>query len=260
MSAGCEPGFLGIAHRAYSPGGQVSADLSLPAGVTNERFADRRRLLAAFDACRRQADSSGTMAGMDAFQQQAFDLVTSGRIREALNIGREPERIQEKYDGVEQFLKTRRLIEAGVGCVTLSVGEWDTHKNNFKELKAKLPVLDRGVSALLDDLYERGLMEDVVVLLWGEFGRTPRVNAEAGRDHWPSVMSALIAGGGLQMGRAIGITSARGERPSDDACTVQQVLATVYRIIGIDPDRPVLDSVGRPVFLLEDRTYIRGLT
>jgi hypothetical protein len=260
MNAGCEPGFLGISHRPYSPGGQAHADLQLPSGVTTERFADRRRLLAAFDACRRDAEDAGTIGGLDAFQQQAFELVTSGRIRDALAIGHEPETTLARYDGVEQFLKARRLIEAGVGCVTLSVGEWDTHKDNFKRLKDTLPDFDHGLSALIGDLHERGLANDVVVVACGEFGRTPRVNAEAGRDHWTPVMSAVVAGGGLPMGQVVGATSPWGDRPMEGTCTVQQVLATVYRFLGIDLARPLLNGAGRPIYLLDDSAPIRGLT
>jgi uncharacterized protein (DUF1501 family) len=167
--------------------------------------------------------------------------------------------VLERYSGVEPFLKARRLVEAGVGCVTLSVGEWDTHKGNFARLKEDLPALDQGLSALIADLHDRGLAEETVVVAWGEFGRTPRVNAEAGRDHWTPVMSALVAGGGLRAGVVVGATTARGDQPRAGACSVQQVLATVYAAVGIDPGATLPDRAGRPVYLLQDRTPIGDL-
>jgi uncharacterized protein (DUF1501 family) len=258
MSAGCEPGLLGIAHRAYSPGGEAAEDLKLPAGVTAERFADRRALLAALDPAQRDID--GAMTGVDEYQRQAFELVTSGKIRDALDLSREPQAGLERYNGAETFLKARRLVEAGVGCVTLSVGEWDTHQNNFKRLKKeKLPALDFTISTFIGDLHDRGLAGDVVVVVWGEFGRTPRVNTEAGRDHWTPVMSALVAGGGLKTGQAIGATTALGDQPKEGAVSVQRVLAAVYSAVGIDPATTIPDRTGRPVHLLSDREPIRGL-
>jgi uncharacterized protein (DUF1501 family) len=146
-----------------------------------------------------------------------------------------------------------------VGCVTLSIGGWDTHGNNFQTLRRQLPQVDRGIANLIGDLHERGLGNDVVTVMWGEFGRTPRINRGAGRDHWAPVMSALIAGGGLRMGQAVGSSTARGERPQDRRCTVPQVLATIYRAIGIDPAMTFPNGTGRPVHVLDDRTPIREL-
>jgi uncharacterized protein (DUF1501 family) len=259
MSAGTEPGFLGIAHRPFTPAGQAEADLRLPAEVPPARLAERRALLAAFDGARRADDLGGAMAGLDAFQQQAFDMITSGRVRSALSLAREDEKTLERYSGVELLLKARRLIEAGVGCVTVSLGTWDTHKDNFKLLKEQLPLLDQGIAALVEDLHDRGLARDVVVLAWGEFGRTPKVNAAGGRDHWTPVMSALVAGGGLKTGQVVGATDRRGERPAEKACTLQQVLATVYKAIGIDPNTVLKDATGRPVYLLDERETVREL-
>ena len=223
ISAGCEPGFLGLPHRPYSPTGQMLSELKLPPGVTPARFTGRRALLASLDSACREADTAGAISGMDAFQRLAFDLITSGEIGRALDISREPTGVLERYDGVEQFLKARRLVEAGVGCVTLSVGEWDTHKHNFTRMKDELlPPLDRGLSALLEDLHDRGLAESTIVVAWGEFGRSPRVNKEAGRDHWTPVMSAIVAGGGLRPGVVVGETSAWGDQPRDGACSVQR--------------------------------------
>jgi hypothetical protein len=259
MTTGSEPGFLGIAHRPFTPGDQAEASLRLPKDVPAGRLAERRALLAAFDNARGDADASGSMAGMDSYQQQAFDMITSGRVREALSLKWEDGEALERYSGVEALLKARRLVEAGVGCVTVSLGSWDTHRDNFKLLKDQLPLADQGIAALVRELHDRGLAGDVAVLAWGEFGRTPKVNADGGRDHWTPVMSAVLAGGGLKTGQAVGSTDRRGEQPTEKPYTVQQVLATVYRAVGIDPGMTLPDATGRPVPLLDDREPIREL-
>jgi len=151
------------------------------------------------------------------------------------------------------------LIEAGVGCVTLAIGGWDTHGKNFETLRKQLPQVDRGVANLIQDLHDRGLDQDVVTVMWGEFGRTPKVNNNAGRDHWAPVMSALVAGGGLKMSQAVGASTARGDRPKDRPCTPAQVLSTLYRAIGIDPARTFSSGTGRPMYILDDRQPITEL-
>jgi hypothetical protein len=259
MSRGTEPGFLGIAHRPFSPSGPGLQNLRLANGVTHERVGQRRALLEGFDGMRRELDTGGQFAGLDSFTQRAFDMIASGGVRNALDLNREAQAVRQRYRGVEQFLTARRLIEAGVGCVTLSIGGWDTHGNNFQTLRRQLPQVDRGIANLIGDLHERGLGNDVVTVMWGEFGRTPRINRGGGRDHWSPVMSALIAGGGLRMGQAVGVSTARGERPQDRRCTVPQVLATIYRAIGIDPAMTFPNGTGRPVHVLDDRTPVREL-
>lgn len=259
MSRGTEPGYLGIAHRPFTPSGPGNANLRLANGVTLDRLQDRRALLASFDTLRRDIDASGTMSGMDSYTEKAIEMVTSGVVRDALDLSKEDPKVRERYKGVEQFLTARRLIEAGVGCVTLSIGGWDTHGKNFETLKRQLPQVDRGIANLIQDLHDRGLDQDVVTIMWGEFGRTPRINKDAGRDHWAPVMSALIAGGGLRMGQMIGSSTEKGERPKDRPCTVQQVLATIYLALGIDPAMTFPNGSGRPVHLLDDREPIREL-
>jgi uncharacterized protein (DUF1501 family) len=172
---------------------------------------------------------------------------------------KEDAKVRERYKGVEQFLTARRLIEAGVGCVTLAIGGWDTHGQNFTTLKKQLPKVDQGVSNLIQDLHDRGLDKDVVTIMWGEFGRTPKINNNAGRDHWAPVMSALVAGGGLRMGQAVGSTTARGERAKDRPLSVQQVLSTLYRTLGIDPAITFTNGSGRPVYVLDDREPVKEL-
>jgi hypothetical protein len=259
MGIGLEPGYLGVAHRAFTPSGPGYENLRLPGGVTNDRSGDRRSLLQSFDQVRRDIDASGTMRGMDAFTSRAFDMVSSGAVRRALDLSREDPRVRDRYRGVEQFLTARRLVEAGVGCVTLSIGGWDTHGQNFQTLRNQLPQVDRGVSALVSDLCDRGMDRDVVTIMWGEFGRTPRVNGSAGRDHWAPVMSAMVAGGGLRMGQAVGSSSARGEYPRDRLVTASQVLSTLYRSMGIDPSMTFPNSTGRPMYILDDREPVTEL-
>jgi uncharacterized protein (DUF1501 family) len=253
MSRGTEPGFLGIAHRPFTPSGPGMQNLRLVRDVDAARLEQRRALLEGFDDLRRDIDASGTMSGLDTFTAQAFDMVTSGRVRDALDLQKEDPKVRERYKGVEQFLTARRLVEAGVGCVTLAYGGWDTHGQNFQTLKRQLPVLDRGIANLIQDLHERGMDRDVVTVVWGEFGRTPKINGGAGRDHWAPVMAALVAGGGLKMGQAVGASTARGERPKDRPYTASQVLSTIYRAIGIDPARTFPNGSGRPVHILDDR-------
>jgi hypothetical protein len=260
MSPGTEPGFLGVAHRPFTPDGPGLSNLHLPGGVSGERVEDRKNLLTSFDNVRREIDASGTMKGIDSFTARAFDMVASGTVRKALDLSKEDPRSRDRYQGVEQFLTARRLIEAGVGCVTLAYGGWDTHSANFKQLKTQLPMLDRGVANLIADLHERGMENDVVTVMWGEFGRTPKINnTDAGRDHWSPAMSALIAGGGLKMGQAIGATNARAETPKDRKYSPSQVLATMYTTLGIDPSQTYTNGAGRPMYILDDREPVSEL-
>jgi hypothetical protein len=260
MSRGTEPGYLGVAHRPFTPSGDGIRNLRLPGGVSTDRMDDRKSLLSGFDNLRRDIDATGTMKGLDSFTVRAFDMVASGAVRKALDLTREDPRSRDRYKGVEQFLTARRLVEAGVGCVTLAIGGWDTHSGNFKSLRRQLPQVDRGVANLIQDLHDRGLDKDVVTVMWGEFGRTPKINnSDGGRDHWSPVMSAMVAGGGLKMGQAIGSSSARGEYPRDRRCTVPQVLATLYRAVGIDPSRTFPNGSGRPMYILDDREPIKEL-
>jgi hypothetical protein len=260
MSIGTEPGYLGIAHRPFTPDGPGLQNLRLPGGVGTDRMDDRKSLLASFDQVRRDIDASGTMKGLDSFTTRAFDMVASGTVRRALDLSREEPRSRDRYKGVEQFLTARRLIEAGVGCVTLTIGSWDTHGSNFKILKQQLPQVDRGVANLIQDLHDRGMDKDVVTVMWGEFGRTPKINgSDAGRDHWAPAMSALIAGGGLKMGQAVGATSARAEYVKDRHYVPANVLATMYQAIGIDPSLTFPNGSGRPMYILDEREPVSEL-
>ncbi len=260
LSRGCEPGYLGVAHRAFTTSGPGLKNLKLARGVDQQRLNTRQDLLSRFDSLRRDVDASGTMEGLDAFSQQAFDMIASGTVRQALDLKREEPRNRDRYKGLDAFLTARRLIEAGVGCVTLAYGGWDTHNGNFKKLRKQLPQLDRGIANLIQDLHDRGMQDDVVTVVWGEFGRTPKVNNnQGGRDHWAPAMSALVAGGGLQMGQAIGATSERGERPVESPYKVQNLLSTFYQAMGIDPATTFPNESGRPMYLLDDREPVQEL-
>ncbi len=259
-SIGTEPGYLGVAHRPFTPSGAGMENLRLANGVTGNRMDERKDLLGKFDNVRREIDASGTMKGMDSFSGRAFDMIASGTVRRALDLKNEDPRTRDRYKGVEQFLTARRLVEAGVGCVTLSIGGWDTHSGNFRELKRQLPQVDRGVANLIQDLHDRGMADDVVTVMWGEFGRTPKVNnTDAGRDHWSPVMSALIAGGGLKMGQMIGASSAKGEYPKDRPYKVPHLLSTIYHAMGIDPAHTFVNGAGRPMYILDDRAKVEEL-
>jgi hypothetical protein len=237
--------------------------LTLPKGLAESRVADRRNLLTRFDNIRRDIDASGSMDGMDAYTSQAFAMIASGAVRRALDLNQEPAKYRERFKGGDSLLLARRLVEAGVGCVTLSLGGyWDHHYEIFKKLPGALSSLDRGVSALAADLAERGLDKDISVVVWGEFGRTPRINhgpSNAGRDHWAPVMSTLVLGGGMRMGQVIGCTDRHGGYPKEKPFSVQQVLSTLYHRLGIDPSQSFLSRSGRPMHILEDREPIREL-
>lgn len=259
MSRGTEPGYLGVSHRPFTPSGPGNSNLKLANGVTADRLDGRKTLLDSFDDTRREIDASGAMKGIDAYTERALDMVASGVVRNALNLEKEDKAVRERYKGVEQFLTARRLIEAGVRFVTLSIGSWDTHGQNFQSLKKQLPQVDRAIANLIQDLNDRGMQDDVVTVMWGEFGRTPKVNSNAGRDHWSPAMSALVAGGGLKMGQAVGATNAKGERPKDRAYTVPQLMSTLYRAIGIDPAQTFPNGSGRPMYILDDRDPVKEL-
>ena len=260
---GLAPGFLGTAHGPFipTPGSPVMEDLRLANGVTLDKLEDRKNLLASFNSVRRNIDTAGLLDGLDSFKARALETVTSGAVLKALDLTREDAAVRARYKGVEEFLTARRLVEAGVGFVTFQHGGWDTHDDNFGTLDRQLPTLDRGISNLIQDLCDRGLDKDVVTVVWGEFGRSPKLDnkPKPGRDHWPQVMSVLMAGGGLKMGQVIGSTTARAETPKDRPCRVPQVLSTMYQVLGIDPVQTFPNESGRPMYILEDREPIAEL-
>ncbi len=234
-------------------------------GVSLDRLADRKALLAGFDRFRRDIDSSGLMEGLDSFNEQAFGMLTSSRLLEALDIEKEDPKLRARYgkgdpknrdDGapklMEHFLIARRLVEAGARCVTLAFSRWDHHGDNFGALRQDLPLLDQGVSSLVEDLYQRGLDKDVSVVVWGEFGRTPTINKDAGRDHWPRVSCALLACGGMKTGQVIGVTDRLGGEVTERPVQFGDVFASLYHNLGIDVTKvTVNDLSGRPQYLVD---------
>jgi len=262
---GLSPGYLGPQYKPFNTG-TVKNMLSL-SRISADRLQKRSDLLSAVDNIRRGIDASGQMTAADAFTQQAVDVVLSGKMADALDTNKEDADVVRRYEGNgqgrmrnnRQFLMARRLVEAGVRAVSLSWGGWDTHRNNFKSLSEQLPALDRGLSALVSDLDERGMLGDVSIAIWGEFGRTPRVNSNAGRDHWPRVAAAFVAGGAIQGGRVVG-ASDRIASDADTPVHLHEVLATLYHSMGIDPrTQQIIDPAGRPRYLLDHREPISAL-
>jgi hypothetical protein len=257
------PAFLGSAHQPFTPVQQKN--LSLAQELTLERLQERDVLLRTFDRLNRELDDRrGTLAGADSFNRQALAMLATGRVRDAFDLAKEPTKVRQRYSGATDFLLARRLVEAGVPVVSMAptgsgLEGWDDHGNIFKRLRVALPALDRAIAALVTDLHERGLDKDVAVVIWGEMGRTPKVNGNAGRDHWKEAGFALLAGGGLTMGQAIGATSAKGERPAGKHYTPENVLATLYHVLGIDPSQTLNDFNGRPQYLLDNREPISEL-
>ncbi len=254
------PTYLGPTHRPFVPISQGLANLRPAKGISLDRLRDRKQLITAFDRLNSAADFGGRMSGLDAYQQRALEMTGSPKVRDAFDLSKEPAALRERYGKFcESFLMARRLVEAGVSVVTAKVGDWDTHEKNFIDHKAQLPQLDQGFHALVTDLYERGLQRDVAVVMWGEFGRAPRISRGDGRDHWPDAGAAVIAGGGFQVGQAIGETDSHGTRAKGRPHTPSNVLASLYHHLEIDPATTLPDHNHRPMHLLDDREPIRDL-
>jgi hypothetical protein len=250
-------GFLGRSAGPVKLDGQDLASMRLQ-DLSLDQLGQRRQLLEQMDRFRRAADGLDR-TGMDGNYRRAFDVLTSSKLVEALDVTREPEAVRERYgkgspkhlgDGApmwnDQLLMARRLVEAGARCVTVAYGFWDTHGKNFSHLRRHLPLFDQGISALIEDLHARGLERDTLLLVWGEFGRTPKINKDAGRDHWSRVNGALLAGGGLKTGKVLGSTDASAAEARDMPTHYRDVLASVYHHLGIDPHSMVHDISGRP--------------
>jgi hypothetical protein len=261
--------YLGVAYNPFSPGddpnnpGFQVRDLRLVPQVDAGRFHNRQELLRGLDTLRRDVDTQGTAEGYDRFYRDAFEIVTGPRCRSAFDIHREDPRLRDRYgrdSWGQSALLARRLVEAGVTFVTVNMGGWDTHNNNFQSLRiSNLPRYDRALAALLEDLGERGLDRRVLVVAYGEFGRTPRINNTAGRDHWPGAASVVFAGGGLRMGQVVGATDARAEYPSARAVGPQDVLATMYHVLGVDYRHEFHDAAQRPIPVLNEGRPIAEL-
>ena len=251
--------YLGVAHNPFETQGDPNTDnfsvqnLKVPGGLTMDRLENRRAILQHFDTLRRDIDSSGVIGGMDTFGQQAYNIVTSPKVQAAFDISKEDPKTRDMYGRTtwgQNTLLARRLVEAGVRFVTINVGGWDTHANNFESLKKKLPDYDQAFAGLIEDLSQRGQLKNTLVLSWGEFGRTPRINKDSGRDHWANVFSVAMAGGGLKEGYVLGESDARAEFPKDKPVSPQDILATMYHQLGIDQTKNYTNEAERPVPIL----------
>ncbi|GAB4151202.1 MAG: DUF1501 domain-containing protein [Planctomycetaceae bacterium] len=276
-TAPTQPGYLGAAHAGFETQAVDRRNIMLN-GVSLRRLSDRRSLLASFDNFRRKVEKTGAQDGIPEFHKQAFEVLTSPRLADALDLSKEDKDVRRRY-GLEasypnerqgktlldQFLLARRVIEAGARCVTLAFTRWpfgrmlqgdynwDWHKNNFDEARGALPLFDLGMSTLIRDLDERGLLDEVAVVAWGEFGRTPKINKNAGRDHWPKVAGALLAGAGMKTGQVLGSTTRWGEEPLDNPIHFRDIFATLYDRLGIDVSTTQFtDLAGRPQYLVGD--------
>jgi hypothetical protein len=284
MSIGLRPGYfgghyLGPQHNPFETEGDPNAEnfqvqnLAMGGGMTVTRLEDRRNLLANFDAIRRDMDRSGRFDAMDKFERQAYELVTGPKAREAFAIGQEKPEIREKYgrhSWGQSTLLARRLVEAGSTFVTVHFGGWDHHWDLQAGYNNYLPKIDQLVSALFNDLTERGLYEKVLVVLMGEFSRTPRMNdggnggpprsqGTPGRDHWGNSMFCLMGGGGVKGGRLIGSTDRLGEAPKDQPLRPGDIHHTIYHVLGVDPNASFLDHAGRPIPAIDHGAVIRDL-
>ena len=262
------PGYLGTSHAPFKPTGPSQSDMILK-DLSQRRFGERRQLLSQLDDVRRTIDESRFPDQADAFTQQALDVLTSSKLANALDLDKEDPQVRARYGKddpkvlpysskgyqaiLSKFLMARRLVEAGARCVTVAYADFDWHGSNFVNARKVVPLLDQGLTALVQDLHERGLQDDVTVVVWGEFGRTPKINKSAGRDHWSKVACGLLAGGGMQGGQVIGTTNRYAEEPVDRPVHFQEVFATLYRNMGIDPTRTTLtDLTGRPRYLMDE--------
>ncbi len=269
-----EPGTAGFVGNAHSPVqlftkkiGARPEGMTLD-GISLERLHDRRSMLASIDRFRRHADTTGVMDGLDNYNQQAMGILTSSALADALDVSKEDPAVVARYgkndpefqrDGaprmVHSFLVARRLVEAGARVVSMNYSRWDWHGGdgmNYPSSRIEFPMLDQALCALCSDLHERGLDKDVAVVVWGEFGRTPKINKMNSRDHWPQVSTALLFGGGMKHGQVIGKTNRLGEYAVDRPVKFQEVFATLYHTLGIDVrTATVPDHSGRPMYLVE---------
>jgi hypothetical protein len=252
------PSWLGATYAPFDTGGQARNNMNL--NLKLDRVGDRRQLLTSLDRLNRQIDGSGLMAGLDEFEGQAFDLIL-GKAKQAFDLQLEDPRVREWYASPgtslgDQLLLARRLCEAGCGFVTLnytnSYQAWDMHEKIAPQMQQACPPLDHAISVFLEDVAQRGLSEKILLVITGEFGRTPRVNGSAGRDHWGPLCTLALAGGGLKMGQAIGESSAKAEVPKSAPIEPKHLMATIFHVLGIDPRVQVLDQAGRPQYLLPD--------
>jgi len=250
--------FLGAANSPFDPAGQARKNMALT--IKHDRLDNRRALLSGLDNINRQVDSTGLMEGLDAFEQQAFSLVLS-RSQRAFDLKYEDPRVAALYGkGLgQQMLRARRLVEAGAGFVTVSYGGWDMHGKIQESMNKTSVQLDHAVHALIEDLNQRSMDRNVLVVISGEFGRTPKINKNAGRDHWAPLTTLALSGGGLRMGQVIGESASKVDVPKTTPIRPSDLMATVFQVLGVDPKIQFFNEAGRPVYMLENGRPIREL-
>ena len=291
------PGFIGPAYKPFRPdishlfkrelekgmqgelarlGGDHQVSLNLLPDLNAVRLDDRVGLLRRFDRIRRYADNSGMMEALDRFNQQAVGILLSGSFAAAMDLEKEDPKVLARYtprhkeegerfvtaDGYNasrKLLLARRLIEAGVRVVSVSFSDFDTHSKNFARMRHLVPVVDHAMATLVADLEERGMLDEVTIVAWGEFGRTPKVNDKGGRDHWPRVAPAIMAGGGMRVGQVIGATNRLASEAIARPVHYQDVMATLYHNLGLDPKTTIADTSGRPQYLCDFGEPVREL-
>jgi len=276
--------YLGVACNPFETGADPAnngpfqvQNFQLAGGLSVDRLGSRRDLLGSLDRLRAGVDASGRMEGLDQFGQRAWEMLSSPAAQKAFDLGSEPQSMRERYGLMPAFdpgaanrcgapnwsqrmLLARRLVEAGVRLVTVDLRWWDTHVQGFDSLRRGfLPRFDQAYAALISDLHERGLLSRTLVVAWGEFGRTPRVNNDAGRDHYPNVFSAALAGGKVKGGRVVGSSDSKGAFPKDNPKSPQDVLATIYDYLGVDVGQHYQNESGRPIRVLPSGEPIREL-
>ena len=253
--------YLGVEHNPFQTFGYPQTpsfhvrNLVLPQDVDEARLERRRSMLQRFDDFRREADATGAIGGVDKFTQRALELVSSTAVRDAFELNHEPKELRERYgaqsSGCQSLLLARRLVEAGARFVTAQIdGQWDSHKDNFPTHRKLIPPWDQALATLIEDLDSRGLLDTTLLLIGGEFGRTPKINKDAGRDHWPMVYTTVLAGGGLKRGIILGESDALAENPRTRPISHQDVLATIYHQLGIDYHKTYFNEAHRPVEIL----------
>ena len=261
-------GYLSTAHGPFSLGGDPAnngfavRDLNMHAGITPERFDRRRNILSTVDAHFRTLEKSDSLDAMDSFYQAAYALVSSSDAREAFNLAAEPAAIRDKYgrnEAGQRMLMSRRLVEAGVRFVSMTYGGWDMHAKIQEGITRSVPPFDVAYAALINDLDERGLLDSTIVMVTSEFGRTPKINKDAGRDHWPRVFNIVFAGGGFKRGSVYGTSDPTGSEPDQDPLTVENMAATVYHQLGIAPEKKLMAPGNRPIDIVRNGTVVSEL-
>jgi hypothetical protein len=254
-------GYLSSAYSPFSLGSDPAAggfkvqDLSLPGGVTEDRFATRRNLLDTVNDHFAKKEKSDNLAAMDTFYQAAYGLISSEKARDAFDINKEDAKLRDAYGrnaAGQRLLMARRLVEAGVRFVTLTYGGWDLHNGIAAGTKSQLPALDQAFAALINDLSSRGMLDKTLIMISSEFGRTPKINGTAGRDHWPKVFSVVLAGGGIKKGFVYGKSDSTASEPDEDALGVEDLAHTVYHCLGIDPTKKLMSPGDRPIDIVRE--------